>query len=141
METIIIKYKTGNKFFKRTKKLVFEIFTDAEEIPYHRFFLAVKLITMSNEVSANTSSIAQRVEDALSLIIAKKIGTGVSKLNSILTTLKMVEGDVMLDMAGFYPFVKSINGKQLPQKLAVDEALELATKYADITPVSLVKKK
>ena len=123
-------------------EIVLDFFTEAEELPFHRYFLAVKLAILHSETSADTNSIESQINDLKMLINSdskkEDLLSIIAKLQTSIFTLK---NDMRLDLASIFPLVKSINGIDLSEKSTIDECISLAKKYAEYIPVSAIKKK
>lgn len=144
METIQIKYKSKNGFFKRfkrTSKVNIEIYTEAEEIPYERYFLALKLASISSDSGANPYNMKTALESAIKLIDSNNVDSAKNHINRAINSLNFVWNEIRLDLASFFPFVKSINGKDLDRQLTIEKCILLANNYSNILPLSILKKK
>jgi len=130
-----LEYKINNKPLK------IKFYTDPEELPYHRYFLAVKLAILHNETSSEVENIESDISSANKLLAVKDIDKAKFFLLKITNRISMMKNDLRLDLASIFPFVHSVNDKVLQIELTIDDCIDYAKEYATAIPIAALKKK
>lgn len=127
-------YKNG------LRKVSVNYYTDVEEIPYHRYFIAMKLAGFAGSVGDSAEGIISDADNALKMLDgnAKKAK---QFINNIKNRMHFVDNEFHLSLASAFPFIKSINGNLLKEDLSTDDCVNYARKYKNYIPLAVVKKK
>lgn len=139
--TVNIAGKKKKLWKRKTKRIVLELFTTAEEIPFHRHLLATTITAFHAQIPTDLESFESKVSALESVISQKDNASALKIITSIKTGFNFLKSGNALETASFYAYVKSINGKDLQKRLTVDDCFKLAEKYSNYINLDVIQKK
>lgn len=129
-----IKYKCGRK------DLTIEFFDSTHELPYHRYFLSLKMLLFSDNVGDSVGGLLSDIEKSIKVMDTDKDKSKLFLQNAC-NRIHFVGAEAHLNLASTFPLIYSINGEVLSEELSIDSCIELAKKYSKYIPLSAIKKK